>query len=119
MGLRSHPWVIPVLILIIVMLFGSSKLPDLARNMGRALKIVKKEVKDLREDDSQAPTTTAPQAPAAQAPAAPQQPAAPQAPAAPPAAPQAPADATPAAPQQPADPARASDGDAGDSPTKD
>ena len=104
MGLRSHPWVIPVLILIIVMLFGSSKLPDLARNMGRALKIVKKEVKELREEDAPAP------APTAQAPVAPT-------PAAPPAAPA--AEAAPATPQQPAAPAPTADPDSGDTPAKD
>ena len=112
MGLRSHPWVIPVLILIIVMLFGSSKLPDLARNMGRALKIVKKEVKELREEDAPAPApapTT--QAPVAPTPAAP--PAAPAAEAAPAAA------AEPAAPQQPAAPVSTADPDSGDTPAKD
>lgn len=105
MGLRSHPWVIPVLILIIVILFGSSKLPDLARNMGRALKIVKKEVKELRDEDAPAPAPTA------------QVPVAPPAPAAPTADPAAPAaEAAPATPQQPAPTA---DPDSGDTPAKD
>ena len=97
MGLSSHPWVIPVLILIIVMLFGSSKLPDLARNMGRALKIVKKEVKELREEDAPAPAPAP--APTAQAPVAPPAPAAPQAAPAVPAVPA--AEAAPAAPRRP------------------
>ena len=108
MGLSSHPWVIPVLILIIVMLFGSSKLPDLARNMGRALKIVKKEVKELREEDAPAPAPAP--APTTQAPVAPT-------PAAPPAAPA--AEAAPAAPQQPAAPVSTADPDSGDTPAKD
>ena len=108
MGLRSHPWVIPVLILIIVMLFGSSKLPDLARNMGRALKIVKKEVKELREEDAPAPAPAP--APTTQAPVAPT-------PAAPPAAPA--AEAAPAAPQQPAAPVSTAGPDSGDPPAKD
>lgn len=112
MGLRSHPWVIPVLILIIVMLFGSSKLPDLARNMGRALKIVKKEVKELREEDAPAPAP----APATTA----QAPVAPPAPAAPTTDPAAPAaEAAPATPQQPAAPAPTADPDSGDAPAKD
>lgn len=111
MGLRSHPWVIPVLILIIVMLFGSSKLPDLARNMGRALKIVKKEVKELREEDAPAPAPAP--APTTQAPVAPPAPAAPQAAPAVPAVPA--AEAAPAAPQQPVPTA---DPDSGDTPAK-
>lgn len=110
MGLRSHPWVIPVLILIIVMLFGSSKLPDLARNMGRALKIVKKEVKELREEDAPAPAP----ATTAQAPVAPPAPAAPTTDPAAPAA-----EAAPATPQQPAAPAPTADPDSGDTPAKD
>lgn len=114
MGLRSHPWVIPVLILIIVMLFGSSKLPDLARNMGRALKIVKKEVKELREEDAPSPASApAPTAPAPVAPAS----AAPQAAPAAPAVPA--AEAAPAAPQQPAAPVPTADPDSGDTPAKD
>lgn len=63
MSLLRHPGFILVLILLIVLLFGSHRLPDLARSVGQSLKIFKKEVKDLREDDP-APTATAQPAPA-------------------------------------------------------
>ena len=38
---------------VIIVLFGSKKLPDAARSMGRSLRIFKSEVKELRDE----PTT--------------------------------------------------------------
>lgn len=35
---------------VIIVLFGSKKLPDAARSMGRSLRIFKSEVKELREE---------------------------------------------------------------------
>lgn len=80
MMLREHPWAILIILLLIVLLFGSSKLPDLARNLGRSMRIVKKEVREMKADDEDA-TPAAPTNPSA--PAEPQQPAAPQQPAGP------------------------------------
>jgi sec-independent protein translocase protein TatA len=37
---------------VIVLLFGASKLPDLARGSGRALRIFKAETKGLTDDDT-------------------------------------------------------------------
>ncbi|MBD9699941.1 Sec-independent protein translocase subunit TatA [Flavimobilis sp. GY10621] len=78
--MREHPWAILIILLLIVLLFGSSKLPDLARNLGRSMRIVKKEVREMKADDEDA-TPAAPTNPSA--PAEPQQPAAPQQPAGP------------------------------------
>lgn len=58
MFLREHPWAILVILLLIVLLFGSNKLPDLARNLGRSMRIVRKEVREMKDDDE--PATTAP-----------------------------------------------------------
>jgi sec-independent protein translocase protein TatA len=42
-----------LIILVVVMLvFGGKKLPDLARGSGRALRIFKAEVRGLEEDDA-------------------------------------------------------------------
>ncbi|WP_435300044.1 Sec-independent protein translocase subunit TatA [Timonella sp. A28] len=41
-----------VLILVLLLLFGAKKLPDLARSVGQSLKIFKKELKDLNDDSS-------------------------------------------------------------------
>lgn len=38
---------------VIVLLFGASKLPDLARGSGQALRIFKAETKELREKDEE------------------------------------------------------------------
>ena len=40
-----------IIALIIVMLFGAKKLPELARGSGRALRIFKAETKGLHDDD--------------------------------------------------------------------
>jgi sec-independent protein translocase protein TatA len=40
-----------LILLVIVLLFGASKLPDLARGSGRALRIFKAETKGLMDDD--------------------------------------------------------------------
>lgn len=60
-----------IVLVVVVLLFGAKRLPDLAKSVGQSMKIFKSEVKDLRDDD--APTTaaaapvtpTAPPAPAA------------------------------------------------------
>lgn len=51
----SH-WII--LIAVILLLFGASRLPGLAKSVGQSMKIFKNEVKDLRSDDNDKPDTT-------------------------------------------------------------
>ncbi len=46
-----RPWHIIVLIIVVLVVFGSAKLPDIARSIGESMKVFKKEVQDLREDD--------------------------------------------------------------------
>ena len=62
-----------ILILIVLLLFGAKRLPDLARGLGRSARILKSETEGLRTDE----TPGAPPAPAAQAPAVTAAPAAP------------------------------------------
>jgi sec-independent protein translocase protein TatA len=45
------PTEIILILLVIVLLFGAKKLPELARGSGRALRIFKAETKGLRDDD--------------------------------------------------------------------
>jgi sec-independent protein translocase protein TatA len=47
-----------IILAVVVLLFGAAKLPDLARNTGRALRIFKAETKGLMSDDD---TKTTPQ----------------------------------------------------------
>lgn len=51
MNLFRNPWAIVVVVLIVVLLFGANKLPGLARNMGKSMRIFKSEVEELRGDD--------------------------------------------------------------------
>lgn len=55
-NLRGFEWLI--LLLIVLLLFGARRLPDLARSVGRSMKIFKAEVRDIRTED--APTTDEP-----------------------------------------------------------
>ena len=75
-----------VLVLIILLLFGAKRLPDVARGLGRSLRILKAETKDLQGADAAetpdapaavdgaAPQATLPPAPASEAAPAPAKP---------------------------------------------
>jgi sec-independent protein translocase protein TatA len=45
------PWHWVVVILVVLLLFGAKRLPDLARSLGRSLRIIKAETRGLMEDD--------------------------------------------------------------------
>ena len=65
MGFTS-PWHWAIVAVVVIILFGSKKLPEAARGLGRSLRIFKSEVKEMQNDGkSDADTTTAqPSAPA-------------------------------------------------------
>ena len=50
--MKFTPTHIVVLLVLVLLVFGSSKLPDIARSVGQSMKVFKKEVKELRDDDS-------------------------------------------------------------------
>lgn len=54
--MRIQGWHIIVLLVVILLLFGANRLPDLARSVGQSLKIFKNEVKDLRDDPADRPS---------------------------------------------------------------
>lgn len=89
--LFEHPVTLIVLLLVVVLLFGAKRLPDLASGIGQSLRIFKREVRDLSDDDKAA------QQPGTQQNTAAQPPVATQPPTQPPVAPAAPV--TPPAPQ--------------------
>ncbi len=84
--LFEHPVTILFLILIVLLLFGAKRLPDVARGVGQSMKIFKNEVRDLTDDDDKPAATTPPAAAAPVTPATPAAPVTPPAPV-PPAAP--------------------------------
>lgn len=66
-----EPWHLLVVLAVVVLLFGSKKLPEMARGLGKSMRILKAETKALREDDAPADAaqnttaqSTAPRAPA-------------------------------------------------------
>ncbi|MEI8056795.1 MAG: twin-arginine translocase TatA/TatE family subunit [Actinomycetes bacterium] len=65
-----------ILILLVLLLFGAKRLPDLARGVGRSLRIFKAETDGLKSDSNSA-TATVIDPPAVAAPPAPAQPATP------------------------------------------
>ena len=46
-----------IIAVVILVLFGSKKLPDAARSLGRSMRILKTEVKGMHDDDPAAPAT--------------------------------------------------------------
>ena len=46
------PWHLLVLAIVFLVLFGSKRLPDSARSLGRSLRIFKSEVQEMNKDDS-------------------------------------------------------------------
>lgn len=47
-----EPWHLLVLAIVVIVLFGSKKLPDSARALGQSLRILKSETKAMKEDGS-------------------------------------------------------------------
>ena len=53
------PTEIILILLVLILLFGAKKLPELARGSGRALRIFKAETKGLMDDDDDKPAIEA------------------------------------------------------------
>ncbi len=60
-----------VVLILVVLLFGARRLPDVAKSVGQSLRIFKSEIKDLGAADSAAPSVPAPASPAPVAPTPP------------------------------------------------
>jgi sec-independent protein translocase protein TatA len=48
--LFDSPWKVLIVAVVLIVLFGSKKLPDAARSLGKSMRILKTEVQDLRGD---------------------------------------------------------------------
>ena len=57
--LFDSPWKILIVAVVLIVLFGSKKLPDAARSLGKSMRILKTEVQDLHGDDAPADTEKA------------------------------------------------------------
>jgi sec-independent protein translocase protein TatA len=67
--LFDSPWKILIVALVIIVLFGSRKLPQAARSLGQSMRILKTEVQGLHEDEPASPATQAARAELQQVPA--------------------------------------------------
>ncbi|MER6485799.1 Sec-independent protein translocase subunit TatA [Streptomyces virginiae] len=47
-----QPWHLLVVLVVCLLVFGSRKLPDMARSLGRSMRILKSEARALRADDT-------------------------------------------------------------------
>ncbi|HEX2819459.1 MAG TPA: Sec-independent protein translocase subunit TatA [Streptosporangiaceae bacterium] len=68
--LFDSPWKVLIVAVVLIVLFGSKKLPDAARSLGKSMRILKTEVGSLHEDETTSRASTASGAPAAFPPAA-------------------------------------------------
>jgi len=50
--LFDSPWKILIVAVVIIVLFGSKKLPGAARSLGQSMRILKKEVQGLHEEET-------------------------------------------------------------------
>jgi sec-independent protein translocase protein TatA len=50
--LFDSPWKILIVAVVIIVLFGSKKLPHAARSLGQSMRILKREVQGLHEDET-------------------------------------------------------------------
>ncbi|RPE45203.1 sec-independent protein translocase protein TatA [Streptomyces sp. Ag109_O5-1] len=51
-----EPWHLLILVVVILLVFGSKKLPDMARSLGKSARILKSEAKAMKEEGKQAYT---------------------------------------------------------------
>ena len=53
--LFDSPWKILIVAVVLIVLFGSAKLPGAARSLGKSMRILKAEVKDLHDGEHEDP----------------------------------------------------------------
>ncbi|MER7396616.1 Sec-independent protein translocase subunit TatA [Streptomyces sp. NPDC000151] len=53
-----EPWHLVLILAVLVLLFGSKKLPDMARGLGKSMRILKSETKALKSDAQDRPQPT-------------------------------------------------------------
>lgn len=54
------PWQLAIILVLVVIVFGSKKLPDTARALGKSLRILKSETSALRSDGDKGKDASAP-----------------------------------------------------------
>ncbi|MFI0732883.1 Sec-independent protein translocase subunit TatA [Streptomyces sp. NPDC021225] len=49
-----EPWHLLIVAIVVMVMFGSKKLPDTARSLGKSLRILKSEARAMKNEDAQA-----------------------------------------------------------------
>lgn len=88
-------WHLVIILVVILLLFGATRLPALSKSLGQSMRIFRNETKAMKDENQTAGEGTTGTTDATATPVAP--------PAAPPAAPAAPPAAAPVAPEHPSD----------------
>ncbi|MBI0294169.1 Sec-independent protein translocase subunit TatA [Streptomyces sp. PRKS01-29] len=57
-----EPWHLLIVAIVMIVLFGSKKLPDTARALGKSLRILKSETRAMKDESPQAETAAQPEA---------------------------------------------------------
>ncbi|SHM33398.1 Sec-independent protein translocase subunit TatA [Actinacidiphila paucisporea] len=55
-----EPWHLIVVAIVVIVLFGSKKLPEAARGLGKSMRILKSEAKAMKNDDPGATASATP-----------------------------------------------------------
>ncbi|MEK8142456.1 Sec-independent protein translocase subunit TatA [Streptomyces sp. M10(2022)] len=55
-----QPWHLLVVAIVVIAVFGSKRLPDTARALGKSLRILKSETRAMKEEDASRTATTSP-----------------------------------------------------------
>lgn len=63
--LFESPWAITIIIIVVLLLFAAPKLPGMARSLGQSMRIIKSEVKEMKNDGKEEKPSAAPTATAA------------------------------------------------------
>jgi sec-independent protein translocase protein TatA len=58
--LFDSPWKILIIAIVVLVLFGSRKLPDAARSLGKSMRILKTEIHDLHDEEPEPQPASAP-----------------------------------------------------------
>lgn len=56
--LFESPWAITIIIIVVLLLFAAPKLPGMARSLGQSMRIIKSEVKEMKNDGKDEPAPT-------------------------------------------------------------